>query len=519
MNNYHFLRNYTFIFILFYFFISCDRPGVDPVPKEKMGQSSTKNYNGSDLEISFNNGSKFSIFSADNPGAAKGKITIKEVKEDHYFNTPNDLVFDFSELQSGYQFNFEYKLPANLVKNDIILFQYSPGDSKQEMSANLVSFKYDQNSGLLTASVNMGGNSSGKSRVSAKESSENVKGIMSRLGLTWGNRNNVAQKANEVQLKLPFYEQPGGTCWATSAAMIIKAYSKQNSSDQTKNIIDYVKYMNHTTLDEGLGLWDFKMNLTSVININSNTKAEVSSFISSTNMLETIIDKLNEGKPLIMNLSYPGIGKHAVVVLGYKKEQISVAKINVKLLIHNPQNAGSNTMYQWVDWEWLMKDKWPQEVYQLLYPVQPLAQPSLITLGLPIENSLGDLYFKVLSPRNPKASASIKLMYSNNEKKAWFWQYRNQKIEEFPDSTSSIEFNLPVYNASQERVRVGLTGKILDKKTKKIVLEESTFANVSGGTYKFKGSIPLKSIQGSEAFDGELQVEIFNGDTGKFLDG
>lgn len=516
------MKNYInkLLFLVLIIFISCDPkdptgPNHNNDLTESIEQEITKEYAGNDVEFNFDNKVKISIKSSDNKGAPNGEITIKQIKNENYFNTENDVTFDFSTILSDYVFDIEYNLKPNLVKEDIVIFKYSPENSKIKLDAEIISFNYDNSTGLITAKV------SGLGKSFLEKGIKLQKKNHSRLTISYSDREKLAESDEQIILELPYYAQPGGSCWAACAQMIAKAYSKDNDEYSGRlGIIDFVKYLGHSTLNDGVGLWAFRNELPTAIKLYSTTSAEVSTFASSTNMLSEIISKLKEKKPMIMNLLYPDQGTHCVVILGYKKELISAAKMQIKLLIHNPQNVGSEAMYQWVNWDWLMKDKWPQMVYQLLYPETPLPSPSLVTLGMPIEDQLGELNCRVKIPSNPNHPGyKIGLKYSKKEKNGYYWHINNTKCDEMPDSTSMLEYRLPIYNASKNSTQAKLKIKLINTKTGKALVKDIKTINCKVGNNFITGYLDLDTLLFDEVLDCGVLFELIDDNTLKYLDG
>ena len=510
------------IFMALFLIISCDDTNPpnahsdDPqiAGNESIAQELTQDYNGNDITFTFNNGVTLSILSNDNKGASNGKVTLKHIQNENYFNSVNDIVIDFADVKSNYTFTLEHTLKPNLVKGDITVFKYTPDRAKDKLNAQIVNFDYDAASGKINAKITgLGAISSGKMPVLQD-------GNNSRLIISWADRYKLSDGDEQVVMQVPYYEQPGGSCWATCAQMLTKAYPRDDDEYSNRlGVIDFIKYLKHTSLDEGIGLWDFKMNLPNAINLYSSTKTEVSTFVSSSNMLEEIINKLRENKPLIMNLTYPGVGRHAIMIIGYKRELISIAKINVKLLIHNPQNVGTESMYKWVDWEWLMKEKWPQEAYQILYPNKPLktTELELLTMGLPINKYLGDLAFVV---GTDSKNYSIGLQYDNSEANGYKWVFPNGvKCEKLPDTVSYIKAKLPVYNASKSSKDVEIKYKIIDSKTRKTIEENSAKMSIAAGQQNVGGTVQLNNLATNTEFEGELLIQMRDNNSKEFLDG
>ncbi len=516
-------RYFTFIACLFTFAIfiaSCgdsDSTGPKVVPtepdiSETILQELSKEYSGTDLDFTFENGVIVTLANADNTEAAKDNITIRIMDEEQYFNTENDIVIDFSKTSSAYTFNFKFAIAPELPLEDISIIEYLPSESTEELQAKELLFNYNNTTGEITGQFKYEGSISG-----GKGAFTNAGDKYTRIVISYANRMKLAEGDEEIVLQMPYYEQPGASCWATCAEMFSHAYAQPKDNYYTNKITDFVKYIGHTTLNDGIGLWDFKRNLPKAINMYGKTTTLVSTFVSKTNLLKEVIAKLKENKPLIMNLTYPNVGRHAIVVVGYKIEQVSLAKIAVKLLIHNPQNISGESMNKWVDFGWLMKEKSFTEAYQILYSTSAVPNRTPVTVGMPIDNALGELKCVVESKGK---QYSLGLNYDQTNDNAYTWAFPNgNQCKVLPDTSSKFSFNLPVYNASATDREINYTIKMTNNNTGKTIEEIKGTHIAKLGNSSFSGELPINFYGGTEAVKGTISIEIEDKSNYTFLDG
>lgn len=489
-----------------------DTPIDDIGGEETVFQEISKEYSGGDITFEFTGGAKFEIKSSENSNATNSKVTIQYLKNERLFNTENDIVFDFSKISNEYYINFSFDLPLNLVEEDISLILYSPDDSEEILAAQSISFDYNSSTGKIIAKF--------------KAPSDNPIGKIdqvqagnkySRLNLSWAERQKLADAPQQKKILMPYYEQPEGSCWATCGTMFARAYSPNSDRKDEIRIIDFVHYMGHSTLNEGIGLYAFKKWLPAAIKNYTDTETEVSSFVSKSNMLNEIIKKLDEDKPLIFSLDYPGVGGHAVLIVGYEIDLISAAKISIKLLIHNPNNTSGSSMYEWKDWDWLMTEKSLTEAFQILYAKTAVPQNrALQTFGMPINRNLGELSFVVQSGEGKEYS--IFMTYDHDAEKYYKWTFPNMNdCDILPDSTDRIKLNLPIYNASESSKMINLVMKVYDNDNGELLNEISGVRNVSAGTNEFQEEISLDFINASTEIEARMKLEIWDG--GTYLDG
>ena len=257
------MKPFLKFFVIFAFavnFIACDSSSDpddnDPpvITDESIAEKISHEYDGSDISFDFTNGTDIKIVAQNNATQPHGNITISQVENERYFNSKNHLIFDFGEITSLYNFEFKHTLPEALVEEDIVMILYSPDNSNSEMQALEVDFVYNSGTGEITSAF------AAPEELSSGKTDQAQGGTKyTRLVISWSDRQALSEKPQEKIVNMPYYEQPGGSCWATAAAM----YSRGYTSDKQKEIqiIDFLKYMEHSTLDEGMGLYDFKMYL------------------------------------------------------------------------------------------------------------------------------------------------------------------------------------------------------------------------------------------------------------------
>ncbi len=494
------------------------------VDNEKVINQLNATYDGTDLELNLGAGISFSVTKSANLNSEKKEISISIIGEERYFNTENDIVFDFSKMKHQMNFDFAYTLPKNLVKEDISLFIYAPETSEEKLDAKEINFTYDLNTGILRASF--AAPSDNPIINTAKNDSpefQSGSGKYSRLTLSWTDRQTLAERPQERIITMPYYEQPEGTCWATCAAMLARAYAQINDPKANVTIISFLKNLGHNSLNDGMGLWAFRRSLPNALANKVGMKFETSTFVSSANLLNQIIAKLNDNIPVILNLDYPGVGGHAVLVTGYRIELVSIARITVKLQYHNPQNLANESMYRWADFDWLMAEKSLTEAYQILYADRavPNNRP-LVTVAMPLKNLSGEFAAIVPIKRQDGSIRDFKVQmsYKRDAPNAYEWIYNlgDVVVTAFPDSADRLSLKLPIFNSAQvsKTIHVELKAYNIDKGA--LLYENSQMKTFAPGTNTFESSISLNEFVAPDAQTHVLfNVDLWEG--GNYLDG
>lgn len=499
-----------------------DKDKGNLIDNERIAQKVANDYSGTDLDLSFTEGSRFTIKSEENQAASNQKIVISLIGNERYFNSKNNYVFDFSSLENEFIFNFEYLLPKNLIKEDITLLIYSTSNSNEQLDAKLIDFTYDETSGLLKAKFRAPSENPVLGKVSKKN--DMIKsGKYDRVALSYTTREELAERPRTHKILMPYYAQPGGACWAACAAMLGRAYSAANDRKREMPIIDFLKYLGHSGYNEGIGLYSFRNNLPSAIKAKTSINFETSTFVSKTNLLREILSKLDENKPLILNMNYPGVGGHAILVVGYEIDLISSSKISVKLLYHNPQNVANESMYKLADFDWLMKDKWATEAFQILYSDQAVPVDRAVhSIGMPLKDQYGAFSFIVPVKRQDGKIVEfpVDMQYDKNANNNYVWNYAlgNVVVGTIPDSATVLRLKLPVYNAYQAPKNLSLDIRAYDSETGDLLFESRNPKNFNAGESNFESEISIGNfIRTSKETKVRLKVELWDG--GNYLDG
>ena len=494
---------------------------------EKIEQMITVDYRGNLAELAFSNDVKFSIRPENNPNAGNEKIAIALLENDRFFNTDNDIVFDFSVMNNPFIVDLEYTLPAGLEDDDIALLLYSPGTSIDEFDHHEVSYTYNADNGKLTASFSAPDSNPFTGKTDSREIAYKSGSKYSRLNISWSMRKELLTEGPHRKIiKMPFYEQSYNTCWAASVKMMGRAYSSVANREMEMRLHDVVKHMNHSDFNGGAGIYAFRFTLPRYLRNKTNVNFETSSFLRTSALQYEIVKKISENKPVILNLRFPGIGGHQIVVIGYEIDMVSAAKSTLKLLYHNPQNAdvpgvGLESMYTWADFEWLMKDKWAQELYQILYtdrpvpdnrPLQTLATP---ILDRPISeggSSVGTSELAIVIERKRPSTGeivdlNIDMVYDRQKTDGYKWMLRNRpddiELDVIPDSVRAIKLVQPVYNADDVSENLTLLVEAYDLNDGERLHTERVHKQVAHGMDRFNMRIPLDDF-----FDAEEEREI-----------
>ena len=514
-----------FIILSISFMTSClsinppdDPPNIDDIDfsglidDESYGESVTETFTGDDLQLDFDNGTSFKLNATENKGNENQKVSVAIINDERFFNLEGDIVFDFSDNETEFIFDLEFSLHRNLAIDDITLCIYSKANSVDEMDAQHIAFTYDASKGLLKAKFRAPSDSPFNDIKSTK-AGQNKKGRYDRLVISY-----VKFEESIVSRRLipmPFYEQPGGTCWATCANMLSRAYLDASKTLRQPRIIDVVKSMGHQDLNSGVGLYDFKK-VSGILKNTTFYDFETSSFFSSKSMLSHIIKKIDKNIPVVLKFDYPNVGSHVILVVGYEIDVMDNKPENTRLCYHDPRNDGNKGMYLVATYEWLMSQKSYTEVFQTLSAVsEPVPESkTLQTIGMPIfydtQLAFANGHIGFYEENKFTSLPQVRLTYDKSTSLGYSWNHfkGNTLMTQIEDNASHIALSLPIYNASDVNKNLQLSIKAYSGKGENSTVVYETQKSITlekKSTYVgFNENIPLSKI-----FAEENQYNIF----------
>jgi hypothetical protein len=494
------------------------------VDNESYGELVTANFTGDDLQLDFDNGASFKLDATANKGNENQKVSVASINDERFFNLEGDLVYDFSNNEAEFTFDMEFNLPKDLTLDDISLCIYSTADSGEEMDAQAIGFTYDASKGQLKAKFRAPSDTPVDDMKSAK-AGLNKKGRYDRLVISYVKYGKSLYSRRLIPM--PFYEQPGGTCWATCTQMLSRAYLDASKTLRQPRIIDVIKSMGHQDLNSGVGLSDFKK-IPSILKNITFFDFETLSFINSNNMLAHIIKKLDQNIPVVLKLDYPEAGSHVILVVGYEIDLLYDKPENTRLCYHDPRNDENKGMYLVGTYKWLMSQKSYTEVFQTLSAVsEPVPESkTLQTIGMPIfydtQLAFANGHIGFYEDSKFTTLPQIRLTYDKNMSLAYSWNHfkGNAPMAQIKDNASHIALSLPIFNASDVNKNIQLSIKAYSGKGENstLIYENQKSISIEGKTtYSgFNENIPLSKIFAKENQEIELFVELM--DNGKRLD-
>ena len=475
-------------------------------PEENVTESKTTTIGTSGGSVSLSDGSSVTIGSGG--VSTETKVVVSKISNDNYFSGSNRTSIDISSDGAISGMTIKIKVKAGLTKEQVGVFRYNPAtaENSEILTGDNPDFEYDSQTGYITSSVTAGVNGTKR---------ENVQGslLFPRWIAEWDE--NVEGKSSTKIIEMPFYEQPGSACWATCALMLTKAYTPNTDRTKESEVYNYLKYL-QLGRDDGIYCYQFLRTLPKAFHLYSGgAGVEATGFFRTSAMREKIISEIDKDHPVIISLSYPGVGQHAIMVIGYTKKTSGSGSATYDLHIHNPQGTGSETMYTTHDFDWFFKDKSATTAVQILYSTNAVhPDRTLLTLGMPLR-AVGHIKFKVPFKQS---SYNIELSEDIASSKGYKWVWSGKTMEAIPDSASALLLNLPIWNADRSssksaklEIRVYCDGKLTYQHDESISVGAMS-------TAWFRKEIPINDIRkDNDSAEYMFKFDLYDG--GTYADG
>ncbi|MFH1051223.1 MAG: papain-like cysteine protease family protein [bacterium] len=493
------------ILCLFILFTGCPdenpiKPG-DIIPEETVIEQKSAIIGISGGEIKLSDGTTLTI----NAGGSEdnNKISVSKLANEMYFSGPNHICISLGSEKTLNSITLKIKVPEGLTSESIGIFRYNPDDIDSVITGDTPEFEYDSINGFITSTLIVTTNGTKKEKIQNSLT-------LPRWIVEWDKLNQSEFKGTVIPM--PFYEQPGNSCWATCATMLAKAYTPYTDRMNEPEVYKFLKYM-QIGRDDGISSYNFLKKLPMAIHLYSGgVGLESSGYFRLNSAKEQILNELDKGHPVLISLDYPNVGAHVVMIVGYS-QYIENSVKHFYLVVHNPQATGSESMYKIHDFNWVFQNKSLQMAIQIMYPKEkPHNERSLLTLGLPLEGRVGYLRFKV-----PFKTSQYYVDFKEDitTKKGYSWSKGGVAMLSIPDSASELRLNLPIWNSDTAKpknatleIQIQRKGKTVYQYSKKINIP------VSKEPVWFMDTIPVSDIRGfSDSSEYYFNFELFDGET------
>jgi len=409
---------------------------------DKISSEGEKIFTSSGGELILSDGTKLSV--PQNAFSKDTKVTLKSIINPA-FSSIDTLGFEITGLEDlKGEITLYVNGRKNLKNEELNIFGYD-FDKDEKIDFN---YNYEPSSGLVTikisplSSLNKNYNFILSNKVI--ELYSNILGFKEKLSVYVGWVPYYTSKSSEKIIRMPYYEQIGGSCASTCAQMLIK-YSGRDIE-----LFDILKKIKPSDIDFGLSQEKYSNDLREFLSENLGYTVNHIPYFGIPHLKWRVLSELDKGHPVILNW-----GKHVVLVLGYTKN-------GEEIIIHDPQNispasAENGTMYTLRSWDWIKeRHKYATEKYLILYPEGSFASSPALSLMCPSADEInamtaGELSFYIIHPNTKQLTSLYQLQIKpSNEIDGYIWSNKNtkNKLDFIPNDAETLKLILHSYNGS-----------------------------------------------------------------------
>ena len=463
-------------------------------------------------ELILSDGTKLSV--PQNAFSSQTKITLKSIINPVFYSK-DALGFELTGLK---ELKGEIILYANGVKDlkleELNIFGY---DHENEEKFDF-QYEYDQNSGLVKVKISPQSIFNKKLNYifspKVLNLHSNILGFKEKLSIYIGWTAYYTPKGNEKIIRMPYYEQIGGSCVSTSAQMILK-FSGMNI--QLPQILDELEVN-----DSDFGLGEYKISYSLKNYLNSKTSFTTYSipYFGIAHMKWRVLSELDKGYPILLSW-----GNHAVVILGYTNN-------GENIIIHDPRNISpannsDGTMYTVRSWDWIRnRHNTPTEKYLIVVIQGTFSSSSNLSIELPGKDekgamTCGDVSFYIIHPNTKNLTSMYELQIKPSEKNTgyiWTSKGSSKSLDFIPEDAEILKLKFNAFNGSNssrdieiqtaiEEDKDGGVGKKIISNSQKNSINEATLNQNSKVSYEYE--YKLEDIRDFTLMDKDGKQKIF----------
>lgn len=295
----------------------------------------------------------------------------------------------------------------------------------------------------------------------------------------------ISSASKSKLIQMPYYEQPGGTCWATSSKMLTHGLSTASKAHlETKNIYELMGAL-QIGMNDGFNAFFKGKSLAKILEVNYGN------YFLWSSIRNKMLKELDKGHPLIYSGTFMSIDAkpekitHVVLIVGYEYD----AKGNLVFVMHDSRNKGVKSMYTKMAWKDMQIDQYlPTEAVTLFWSdTIPPSSNSKFTLGIPTHGQFGAIYFQGKKTDKFK-SVRYYLQFSPSVSKGYIWS--TQQVDPSPETTfrenvNELIMKMPVYNSGSTPNSAFVSVEVYEKAhpTNKVQASQSVSVDSHGQEY------------------------------------
>ncbi|MEA2111081.1 MAG: papain-like cysteine protease family protein [Campylobacterota bacterium] len=318
-------------------------------------------------------------------------------------------------------------------------------------------------------------------------------------------------------ISMPYYEQPGNSCWAASGKMLTHGVSTASKAHLNTDSVHKLMGVLKIGINDGFNGFYKGASLAKILDVNYKN------YFLWSSMRKKMIAELDKGHPLIYSGTFASVANpknritHAVLIVGYEYD----SKGTLSFVMHDSRNVPPKAMYSKMLWDDMQINQWlPTEAVTLFWSdTTPSSTNSKFTLGLPTHGQLGKFYFE--GQKTDKFnSVRYYLQFTTSVSKGYLWS--TSEVQPYPETVfrenvSDLVLQLPVYNSGSSSGSAFVSVEVYEKSntSNKVTASES----ISVGAYgeeKLSITLSLDSLVqnlGAEVSECAVSIKLTESST------
>lgn len=362
-------------------------------------------------------------------------VTLARIGNARLANAETQTVYELGGLVPGPGIRLSLRVAPALDPETVGVFQYDPESGE----GSLLDATYDAVSGAVSGET--------RTRVTPRALLRAALAERVRYLLEWDAA--YTPTASERLVRMPYYEQVGGSCWAADTIMLARGHRTEEPGEM---LYEPLAFCGVEDADWGIGLWTFEELLPRYLAANVGAGTEWRGYVRGKNLLSRILRELDLGHPLILRMP-----AHAVLIVGYRR-----TPTGYEVVLHDskgvsPPDPYDGCMYTTRPFSWITGQAWTAAMQVLWTTAAPAEARTLLTIGLPSLTdttptwSRGRCEFVGLTPRGVNGPIA-QLRFRPSEGTPYHgyrWEF-DEAPTDIPNTAREWALELPIWNAGEQ---------------------------------------------------------------------
>ncbi|MEA2028852.1 MAG: C39 family peptidase, partial [Campylobacterota bacterium] len=320
----------------------------------------------------------------------------------------------------------------------------------------------------------------------------------------------LSSSGTSALIEMPYYEQPGNTCWATAGKMMTHGLPIASKAHTEEVSIRALMGVLQIGIDDGFNSFYKGASLAKVLGLNYGNYFRWSSISNK------LIEELDSGHPVIYSGTFASVDNptkkitHAVLIVGYENNSNG----ELVFIMHDPRNQGTVSMYRKVSWKDMQLDSFTQAITLFWSTTKASSSNSKFTLGLPTNGQFGRFYFEGKKTDKFKPVRYF-LQFTPSVSKGYLWS--DSETLPYPETVfrenvSELIMKFPIINSSSSSGSAFVSIEVYEKSNSSNKVRASqTLSVASHGQEDVDITVNLESLVknlGAEVSECAVSIKL-----------